>query len=308
MSSNFIVRRAKGLLPIAGLVIVALIAVTTAMTILGNTQADPTASPSAGPSASASPGASLADLPTPFASPTETASPIATALLPSTPPIAIIERRIERDPNGIWRVDVHYPSLKVGSTPFAAEINQSVADMVDSQIAAFEGGPASLRQLPGKLNTLTAAYRVDLLTNQLATYTIRWEDDTSPAHPATTVTTLNFWLLTGQSLTLSDIFGDEQAAMAVLSVDSRAQLSKQLGADYDPTIAEPGTAAAPTNFGGWSLTKAGFKVTFAEYQVGTYADGLPIVVIPWADLAATVNPNGPAAILAGAAPGASPAP
>jgi hypothetical protein len=295
MASNFITRRFKGLLPVAAVVIVAVAAVATAMMTLGNTQPDLTPAPSGVGSASAYP--TLA-LPTLLASPSDLPTPAATALLPSTPPVAVIERRIERDPNGIWYADIHYPSLKVGTTPFAEEINQAIIDEVDSRLASFEAGPAALRQLPGKVNTLTAAYHVDLLTPELASYTIRWEDDTSPAHPATIVSTLNFWLKTGQELTIADLFSDQGAALEVVSADSRVQLRKSLGANYDPTIAEPGTAAVATNFSSWALTRAGLKVTFAEFQVGTYPDGSPIVIIPWAHLAPMVALDGPAAGLA----------
>lgn len=303
MGSNFIVRRLTALVPVVAVVVVAVVEVATAMTVMGNTQADATPTPFGGVDTSAA--VSARPLPTPVPTPADTSTPVATASLPATAPVSIIDRRIQRDPHGIWYVDVHYPALKVGTTPSAQAINEDIVAEVESRLADFEDGPAVIRQMPGKVNTLTGAYRVDLLTPELASYTIRWEDDTSPAHPATTITTLNYWLLTGQRLDLTNVFADLPGALAILSQDARVQLQRQLGAEYNPAIAEPGLAASTANYGGWALTKAGLKVTFAEYQVGTYADGLPIVVVPWSELAAVVRPDGPAARLAAAPPSSS---
>ena len=297
MESNFVARRLAAFLPIAGIAIVALVAVITAMTVLGGTESLATPSPS--PSPSSTPTASIAASPTTLAMPSDTSSPVIMALLPSAPPIQVAGRKIDRDPNGIWLVDIRYPELKTDSTPFAAAVNDDIFNEVQTRFVAFENGPAAIVQTPGVMNTFTGTYTTDLLTPDLVSYTERWVDDTAGAQPATTVTTMNYWLKTGQRLDLEDIFYDLPGALAIISQQSRDQLHRLLGAGYDPNIADAGTSAAIANFGGWALTATGLKVTLAEFQVGTAEVGLPVVLVPWSVLAGVMQPNGPAARLAG---------
>ena len=297
METNFITRRLQGILPVAGVAIVGVVAVTTAMTVLGGTEAAP--SPIVIPSLPTVPTPSVSPGTTALGSPSDSPSPMITALLPSSPPIGVIGRKTIRDPNGVWFIDVHYPQLKVGSTPLAGVVNADVLDEVQSRIDVFEGGPAAIVQQPGKLNILTSAYRTDLLAPDLASYTVRWEDDTIPGSPNIYVRTLNYWLKTGQRVDLDSVFADLPGALAILSRLSQVQLHQLLGDRYSQAVVDDGTAPVSTNFSSWALTQAGFKVTFAEFQVGDATDGLPIVVIPWSALAPVMRPVGPVARLAG---------
>jgi hypothetical protein len=295
METNIVVRRLRGVFPIAALAIVALVAVTTAMTILGDTQSDPTVGPSSSITASASPTAHRS----PSASPTEAPSPVTTVPLPSGTPVILTVYKGERDPQRIWFVVWRYPQFRVGSTPLAALMNQDILDEIKVRITTFESGPAAVRQLPGKANTLTGTFTVDMLTSDLASLTLKWVDDTAPGHPATTIETLTYTLNSGQRVNFGDMFVDTQAAVAVIAQQSQAQLRKSLGADFDPVVVADGAAAVDSNFNNWSLTPAGLKITFDEYQVGSYADGLPSVVIPWSSLKSLMKADGPIARLAG---------
>jgi hypothetical protein len=294
MESNAFLRRIKVLFPVASLVLVALVAVTIAMTTLGDTQSDATNPPSASPAASPTI-ASLA--PSALASPT--ASPVATVSLPPTMPVILTIYKGDRDPGRIWFVVWRYPQFRVGTTPLASVMNQDIVDEVTTRIEAFEDGPAAVRQLPGKTNNLTGTFTVNMLSPDLASLTLKWVDDTSPAHPSTTIETLNYALNSGQRIDFDQIFLDTQAAVAIISQQSKAQLLKSLGKDYDAGVVDDGAAAVADNFDNWALTPAGLKVTFAEFQVGTYADGMPSVLIPWSSLKGVMQPNGPAARLAG---------
>jgi len=214
-------------------------------------------------------------------------------------PVILTIYKGERDPDGIWNVVWRYPQFRVGSTPLANAMNQDILGEIETRIEAFESGPAAVRQLPGKINNLTGSFTVDMVSLDLVSLTLKWIDDTSPAHPATNIETLNYALNSGQRLDLGDIFLDTQAALAILSEQSREQLRRSLGADYEAAVVTDGTTPVATNFVDWALTTAGLRVTFSEYQVGTYADGMPSVLIPWSSLKSVMLPNGPAARLAG---------
>jgi hypothetical protein len=296
MESNAFLRRIKGLFPIAGLALVALVAVTIAMTTLGDTTADATTAPSESPAATPT----IAPVaPSALASPTQTASPVMTVPLPSTMPVILTIYTGAHDPDRLWFVVWRYPQFRTGSTPLASVMNQDILDEVSTQIATFEDGPAAVEQLPGKTNNLTGSFTVDMLSPDLASLTLKWVDDTSPGHPSTTIETLNYALNSGQRLDFDQIFLDTQAAVAIISQQSKAQLRRSLGKGYNATVVDAGAAAVPDNFDNWALTPAGLKVTFAEFQVGTYAAGMPSVLIPWASLKSVMQPDGPAARLAG---------
>jgi hypothetical protein len=300
VESNFLVRRLKALVPVAALVVVALVAVTTAMTILGDSAPDPTfIIPTLSPSPSATP------LPTPYDPPTDTPTPLKTVPVPAKPPVVLTIYHGEHDPNRVWFVVWRYPELRPGSTPMAAAVNADILDEVQTRIEAWENGPAAVQQVPGKTNNLTGSFSVNMNANDLFSVTLKWVDDTSAAHSATSVETLTYALNSGERLDFGQVFADEQAALTIISSQARTQLSKSLGADYDPAAVEQGTAAVGANFNNWALTPSGLRIIFAEYQVGTYAAGMPTVLIPWSSLVTVVAPNGPAARLAGLPPSSS---
>jgi hypothetical protein len=294
MESNFFLGRIKALFPIGALAIVAVVAVTTAMTILGDTQSEATVAPSAsGPS----PTAAFSDAPS--ASPTESPSPLLTVPLPSAAPVVLTIYKAEHDPSRIWYVVWRYPRFQPGSTPLAAAMNQDILDEVNTRIASFEGGPAAVQQAAGKVNTLTGSFTVDMVSWDLVSLTLKWVDDTAPGNLATNIETLNYALDSGERLDLGQLFVDTQAALSIVSAQSGQQLTRSLGAGFDPTVVAAGITAVATNFSNWALTPAGLKITFSEYQVGTLAVGMPSVLIPWASLKSVMQPDGPAARLAG---------
>lgn len=294
MESNFLMRRLRTLPPVVGIAVVAVVAVTTAMTILGGDAPEtPVVPPSA---ASTVAGGS----PSGAASASATAySPGYTEPLPSTPPALTTDRRRERDPNGVWYVDFLYPQFLPGTTPLGYVVNQDIASEIDTRIVAFESGPAAVRQLPGKRNQLTGSYGIDMLSPDLASFTLRWVDDTMVDHPATSVETLTYALDNGQRLDFGDIFADQPGAFAILSTQSRIELHQSLGNAYDPLVADEGTNPVGTNFTNWSLTETGLKITFPEFQVGDEVTGTPFVIVSWSDLMRVMRPDGPASRLAG---------
>ena len=308
MKSNFVVGRIKGVVPIVALAVVAVVTVAGAMTLLGDTVADATPTPSE--SASASP---IGTPGPPSATPSETASPVATVSLAPAMPSVIIVYHGEHDPHRIWYVVWRYPQFRSGSTPLADLMNADILDEVQTRITAFQVGPAAVRQAPGKTNTITGTFTTNMLSYDLASFTLRWVDDTLPAHPLTTIETLNYSLASGQRLGLGDLFIDYQAALAVISQSSRDQLRGMLGAGYDDNVLSTGTGPSSSNFDNWVFTPTGLRITFAAGQVGPTSAGMPTVAIPWSSLEPFIRPDGPAARLAGLPPlvpttGASPSP
>lgn len=313
MESSSLASRLRAIAPVAAVAAFALVAVFVAMTTLGSAAPVPSATPSGSTVAQATATPTSQPTAEPTASPTETVPVASQTPVPSGPlPKVTSATASDRDPQGVWTVSYHYPRLDAAAAPGAAAVNEDIVTDVQGQAQAFEAGPAAIRQQPGKVNTLTGSYAVVLLRSDLASFRLTWVDDTSGAHPATTIETISYDLNSGTRIAFSDVFSDSSAALSILSQQSRELLRPVLGADYDPAIVTDGTSPdcpamtgptpscplpAGSNFATWALAATGLSVTFQEYQVAAYADGTPSVVIPWSALAGVVKSDGPAARL-----------
>jgi hypothetical protein len=291
-------QRVRGFFSVVAVALVGLVGVSVAMVTLGSTIPEwtPTPVPSYSDTPTPEPSA------TPYLEPTEITTPLPTVTLPATAPVILTIYENAHDASRTWYIVWRYPRLRPGTTPLASLINQDILSEIQTRMDAFKSGPAAVEQRPGKVNTLTGSFSVNLNSPDLLSLTLRWTDDTNPVLETVSVQTLNYALNSGQRLSLGGLFTDQQAALTAISTEARVQLRKILGNDYDATIAEPGTTAVASNFNNWALTTAGLRIIFDEYQVGGYADGMPAVVIPWSMLSDVMDPNNPAGRLAGLTP------
>jgi hypothetical protein len=255
------------------------------------------------PSPSASSGPSLAGTPSLLATSTEIAvgSPAPTASLPDAKPTIIHSAVSAKDPAGIWTVYLEYPTFQLGTTPWAARINSDMAAEAQTRAIQWELGPASNRQVPGKINSLSGTFHTELLTSALASFTLTWVDDASASTPANLVETVDYDLGTGLRIGFDSLFSDPDLALSTISIQALGQLRSILGANYDDAVTTEGTSPSRTNFLNWAITASGLKITFAEHQV-TNAAGLYSVVVPWVALRPAMVTTGPVAELAGTAP------
>jgi hypothetical protein len=219
--------------------------------------------------------------------------------VPDTRPTIINSAISESDPNGVWTVYLGYPSFLAGTTPWADAIDADIGLEVQTRVTQWEQGPASSRQVSGKRNVLSGAFKTELLTPALASFTLTWEDDASASQPATGVETLNYDLSTGQRIAFDDLFSDADVALIAMSNAAESQLIDLLGDNYDQAVVAEGISPSRTNFIHWAITAAGIKITFAEHQVARTVSSLPAVVVPWASLRSAMVQTGPVAKLAG---------
>lgn len=296
-----IVQRILDVLPIIGIVGFALVGVFVAMNLLvAAIPGDATPSPSA-EIAAGSP-TLVPDLTFGAAMPTPTATPMQTVALPTAAPTIWRGTAQAKDPAGVWSALLYYPQFAPGTTPLGNQMNADMTGEVQARLDQWEVGPAAIRAGKGKVNQLVGNFTVEMTSPTLASFTLTWYDNVSVPDPTTNVETINYDLGTGARLGITDIFPDTSAGLAVLSAQSQTMLQTSLGKDYDASIVSQGTAASPSNFATWALTTAGLKITFPEYQVAPYADGMPEVVIPWSTLRDVVPATGPVAQLAGKQP------
>jgi hypothetical protein len=295
MRSNLLARGLGSGLPLAGVILVGLVAVTTAMTVLGTGAMPSIVAPSV--VATPSPTTTFA---TPRASMPEVYPTVA---LPSYTPGTGTETIRLRGAGGFWKVQFDYPQLVADTTPLAYLVNLDIATEVQTRVDTYVAGPASIPDPSGATNWLIGNYTVELLTPRVACMVLRWTDNSaSKEQPRYGFQALNYDLASGRRIDLGEVFADQPAALNIISVEARTQLRSQLGGDYVADVVEGGTEPLAANFTGWSLTAEGLKITLDLYQVAGYKYGLPVVVIPWSRLAVVVRADGPAAAIAGLLP------
>jgi hypothetical protein len=290
--------RARDTVPVVAVAGIGIVGVFLAMNVL--VTAAPVAldlSPS--PSNGGSPSPPVSPSALPVATNTPPVTPAPTASLPDYKPTLVSSDVSATDPNGVWDVYLRYPAFVEGTTSWADAIDASILGELQTRAAQWEEGPAAYRQVAGKVNTLYGSFTTELLTPALASFTLTWDDNSSPSGPVTNVETLNFDLGTGQRIAFDDLFTDPAAALAVVSGEALSLLQVELGANYSPTIAIEGTSPSPANYVNWALTKDGIKITFDPYQVSSSGTALPTVVVPWDSLLPVMVTTGPVANLAG---------
>ena len=124
---------------------------------------------------------------------------------------------------------------------------------------------------------------------------------TGGAHPNPILASFNEHVPSGKVIAIGDLFSDADAALKILSDETRRQLKGQFEAKVRAQATDPkalaadlkstqdwidkGTAPTPANFAVFLVDGAGGKaigltIIFAPYQVASYADGEPQVEVP----------------------------
>ena len=111
------------------------------------------------------------------------------------------------------------------------------------------------------------------------------------AHPGTHYSALTYNATTGQVLRLEELFQPESDYLGLLSSMCIAELQTRQA--LVPAEVSRGAAPKPENYQTWAITPHGLLLVFQEYQVGPYAAGAQTVLIPYASLAARLDPAGP---------------
>ena len=110
------------------------------------------------------------------------------------------------------------------------------------------------------------------------------------AHPGLNSLTLNYDLGQGKELELTDLFLPNVTYLEAISKYCIAELSKQ---PFFDSSSSNGAQPTPENYRNWNITPDGLVITFDEYQVAPYAAGPQQVVVPYSELQASINPQGP---------------
>jgi hypothetical protein len=195
-----------------------------------------------------------------------------------------------------WTVRV--PRLTGPVDPAVLEtIDEALATSAADDLAAFEAGSSSPIDEAMSIDEFVEDFTVALLRPDLASIRVlAYTYPSGAAHGGTALETWNFDLSTGQRLALADLFSPGVDYLDAIATEARRSLLDRYATDRSSRQwVKEGTQPNEANYSGWALTPDGLEITFGQYQVAPYAEGMPVVVIGWSRLAGLLVRGGPAA-------------
>jgi hypothetical protein len=220
----------------------------------------------------------------------------------------LVPKQISETKKGQYTIAAEYPQITGGDARFD-KFNQEARGMITKDVNAFKASETAsqtetetppLADMPA--SDLEISYEIRYATDDL----ISVESNESAysrgaAHPNNLTLALNYDLKNGKKLALADLFKPKSNYLGTISAYCIKDLKKQSKAKdsilSDEDI-QKGAAARAENYKVWALTKKGFLITFDAYQVGPYAAGPQLVLVPYSALKDLINEEGPIGDLA----------
>jgi hypothetical protein len=172
--------------------------------------------------------------------------------------------------------------------------NEEMALLTQEEIARFRDNVAQVQALP---DTSGSFYdqQYELLSPPGNLVSLKFQIMIyiqGAAHPGTHMRTVTYDLEAGTDLKLAQLFLPDSDYLARMANYCIAQLgTRDIGFEATSSGAQP----LPENYGNWNITVDGLLISFDEYQVAAYAAGPQEVKVPYAELQAVMDPNGPLA-------------
>ncbi len=172
--------------------------------------------------------------------------------------------------------------------------NEEMAQLTQEEIARFRDNVTQVQPLSGasgsfydqQYELLSPPGNLVSLKFQIMIYI------QGAAHPGTHMRTVTYDLEAGADVKLAQLFLPDSDFLQRIANYSIAQLgTRDIGFEASSSGAQP----LPENYGNWNITQDGLLITFDEYQVAAYAAGPQEVLVPYAELQAVIDPNGPLA-------------
>lgn len=192
-----------------------------------------------------------------------------------------------------YTVAAQIPTLTGSDDPRVTAFNALAASIVQQGVDEFKSTMTDLQPLPdiGAASGYTLKYTS--LSAQPGYVSIKFESEgyvEGMAHPYHVSRSLNYDLETGEEISLDSLFTSDSSYLQVIADYCAAQLQTRDIGFTD--IFTDGAKPAAENYQVWNITPDGLLITFNEYQVAPYAAGPQTVLVPYAELASIINPQG----------------
>ncbi|HKJ38754.1 MAG TPA: DUF3298 domain-containing protein [Anaerolineales bacterium] len=218
--------------------------------------------------------------------PTNTSMPLSGQLTLVSQPYS------ESNQEPVFSITAQIPQLSGSDDPRVQAFNQKLDEMVQTEIAVFR-------------QEFTRGPFVEVSTNSYleVTYTLisQYDDIWSlkffysfytngAAHPGDFSHSINYDLGNGRELALGDLFLSGPNYLETISNYCINELRKQ---PYSDSFTTSGADPTLENYRNWNITSQGLMITFDTYQVAPGAAGPQIIHIPFDQIAAIIDTNGP---------------
>jgi len=221
-----------------------------------------------------------------------TAIPTNTSIPLSSQVALVSQPYIETNQDPAFTLTAQIPQLNGSDDPRVQMLNQILDEIAQKEIAVFR-------------EEFTRGPIVEVSTDSFleVTYTLisQYDDiwsfkfffnfyNNGAAHPGDFSHTVNYDLGAGRELTLGDLFLTNSNYLEIISNYCITEIRKQPYADSFTT-----SGADPTleNYRNWNITPDGLMITFDTYQVAPGAAGPQIVHVPYDQIQALIDPQGP---------------
>lgn len=185
----------------------------------------------------------------------------------------IQNRCVRNNKNGEPQVELWYPVLDNPA------VDASIQKFVQFQTGNFlsEGdeidrNDPEANEMLGRWE-LSGIFFVSRPSDRVISLTFNIYRFSGGAHGNIAIDCLNYDMETGKLLEFSDIFGNTQLALSLMSELSAKKLTKKLGEDGNEEMISAGTAPDETNFKNLTLIPDGLIIEFQPYQVGPWSIG-----------------------------------
>jgi hypothetical protein len=187
----------------------------------------------------------------------------------------------------------------VGSTDArVVNFNTIMMNLVNGEIAAFK---KNVSELPA--DSVSPGSSLDVTSALILQHGDLWSLEfdflvslAGAAHPYLYSLTVNYDLGQGRQLALSSLFLSGSNYLETISSYCIAELKKQ---PYSDASSLGGASPTPENYRNWNITSDGLLIIFDQYQVAPGAAGPQKIVVPYSELQALIDPQGPLAGISG---------
>jgi hypothetical protein len=196
-----------------------------------------------------------------------------------------------------YEIKTTVPQLAGADSARVEKFNQSVETLTAMRAGEFkkvaddearEEAARQDAQSSRPPNSLDISYEVTAANKDFISALFTFIEYLGGAHPNTTTRSFNYDLNRNAPVSLADLFIPNSNYLKIISDYSIRELKKLETTNW----VDEGAGLKIENFHSWNITPAGLMITFDPYQVGPYAVGEHVVVVPYPALKPIVKPDG----------------
>jgi hypothetical protein len=201
----------------------------------------------------------------------------------------------ETSQNPPYQINAQIPQLTGSGDPRVTAFNQELKDLVTTEVDTWR---ENFQQVTVITNGSSLDETYTLISQPGDLWSLKFDFNfysDGAAHPGLYSITLNYDLGQGRELALGDLFLPNSGYLEAIANYCATELSKQPGFEGPFT---DGAKPTPKNYRNWNITPDGLLITFDMYQVAPGASGPIQVLVPYGQLQAMIDPQGPLAGIA----------